>query len=421
MLANYSTSRSVSPRTGGGAMRNAVRWLVAVAFVGLFVVACNKALSPTAPDDPKAAGKDGKVVALTGPGDGGGAGPGDGGGSGPGDCGVTGPNNHGGNCGGGGGGGGTTPPPGGGGGGGTGGTGGLGNVLPAPDPGVCPFRGLGSATGMNLVSGENTGAGDDFLSANSIQGCGLTGAQDVALSWRTPGPGCYSIDTNGSSYDTVLRLYEGCNGLEFFCDDDGGTGLDSLIYRNFYTNQDMTIIVDGYSPNSLGIYTVNIASVDPSFCTDGCGAGFFAQPVNVTNINGPSTGYSFTQGSPSTGFGNGQSIYSDAGGFTVMTEDFDLRDQPFIRTVRADGNLDGPDPFVTFDFESTCPVIVFVLIDPTAGVPPWVTATFFPAGTIVAGASTYQVWGSSVGTAGTVSLGPPMMGNEMYGIVVSTS
>jgi hypothetical protein len=402
-------------------MRNAVRWTVGVAVIGLFVMACSKALSPTAPNDPKGeegSAKDGKVAALVGPSDGGGAGPDDGGASGPDDCGVTGPNNHGGSCGGGGGGGtpGATPTPAGGGGGG--GTGGLGNILPAPDPGVCPFRGLGSSLGLNLISGENAGAGDDFPAGESL--CGVSGGQDVAISWQTSGPGCYRFDTNGSSFDTMIKLYEGCAGEEFFCDDDDGIGLQSQIHRNFFADQSMIIVIDGFSSGSLGVYTLSIDEVDSSFCTDRCGFGIFAQPVNVTGLNAPSAGYQFVQGSPSTGFGNGASIYSDNGTFTVSTGDPDLRDQPFIRTVRADGNTDTPAAYVSFDFESTCDVVVYVLLDTTAGLPPWVDGGYFATGALIIGGNTYEVYGTAVGPAGSIVLGPPGVGNEMYGIVVST-
>ena len=62
--------------------------------------------------------------------------------------------------------------------------------------------------------------------------CGLAAAgigPDLVWLWTPTQAGCYQLDTNGSAYDTVLRIYPTCEGVEIVCDDDAGDGLDSLL------------------------------------------------------------------------------------------------------------------------------------------------------------------------------------------------
>ena len=90
--------------------------------------------------------------------------------------------------------------------------------------------------------------------------CGSNGnAPDVIYTWTAPAADFYQIDTNGSTFDTVLHVYDGTDacGMLLSCDDDTGLGTQSLLGLNLAAGQTIAIVVDGYSANS-GNYTLNI-------------------------------------------------------------------------------------------------------------------------------------------------------------------
>src|SRR6185503_14009150 len=95
-----------------------------------------------------------------------------------------------------------------------------------------------------------------------------------------------TIDTNGSSYDTVLSLRDETCATEIECDDDDGDGTQSLITRTNVPAGTYAVYVDGYNAHS-GAFTVHArgtvangaACTSPLFdthvlsCTGSCVAG----------------------------------------------------------------------------------------------------------------------------------------------------
>ena len=81
-------------------------------------------------------------------------------------------------------------------------------------------------SGRDSVSSSNSGWTGDY-ERGSGDGCGSSSSDpatangvDAMFVWSPPADGCYAVDTYGSDYDTVLRLYTGCDGVEVACDDD---------------------------------------------------------------------------------------------------------------------------------------------------------------------------------------------------------
>ena len=74
-------------------------------------------------------------------------------------------------------------------------------------------------------------------------------------------PAGYRMTTNGSSFDTVLTLYDG-NGREITSDDDGGDGLQSLINRDL-SEGTYYLMVRGFGANTGDVELVVTSDAPP--------------------------------------------------------------------------------------------------------------------------------------------------------------
>jgi hypothetical protein len=114
---------------------------------------------------------------------------------------------------------------------------------------------LGDEVGRALATGDNYSLSDDHRAC-----AGSTGGGDLALGWVAPADGYYTINTEGSTYDTVLDVVlDDCEGENVGCNDDSGGGLWSSVTLNMTRNQPYVIYLDSYSSGSLGTWQLNIA------------------------------------------------------------------------------------------------------------------------------------------------------------------
>lgn len=106
-----------------------------------------------------------------------------------------------------------------------------------------------------VIMGDTTGAGADQAGT-----CGNTaGAPDVVHRLTVPGMlQNLSVDTNGSTFDTVLYLRHGdCTASPIACDDDGGSGTQSAILLGNSLPGQYYLIVDGFGSDA-GSYTLSV-------------------------------------------------------------------------------------------------------------------------------------------------------------------
>lgn len=111
---------------------------------------------------------------------------------------------------------------------------------------------------MSIFNGDTTGLTNDFTPSCQT----FTTAPEVAHEITFPGElESLSVTTDGTSYDTVLYIKEGtCNTPDLACDDDGGTGTQSLIDIVDVPAGTYYIIMDGYNAND-GPYTLTTTGV----------------------------------------------------------------------------------------------------------------------------------------------------------------
>src|SRR6185295_10609593 len=106
------------------------------------------------------------------------------------------------------------------------------------------------------VSGTTLGA------ANSVSGAtcggGGTNAADASFLYTAPIAGSYTIDTFGSSFDTILYVRSStCSGTQLACNDDSGGVVQSQVTLTLTVGQSIVIVVDGYSAAS-GSFNLHI-------------------------------------------------------------------------------------------------------------------------------------------------------------------
>jgi large repetitive protein len=123
--------------------------------------------------------------------------------------------------------------------------------------------------------------------ANYQQSCQSNTGADMAYSLALPVPvASLTIDTEGSTItDTVLSLKDANCGMEFGCDDDGGTGfLSSLTVANV-PKGNYAILVDGFGSSNAGAFKLNVHGIvaPQTACTNALfTSGVLACPSGTT-------------------------------------------------------------------------------------------------------------------------------------------
>lgn len=129
-------------------------------------------------------------------------------------------------------------------------------------PATCGGGDVGELTGV-IASGDLAGTGDDWRTP-AWAGCGDIpgGAEDTSVFWTAPETKRYRFVTDGSTFDTVLMILDGCSTNVLACSDDVGDGdLTSAIEMDIEIGTRVLIVVDGYDASQTGAYSLAVDSV----------------------------------------------------------------------------------------------------------------------------------------------------------------
>jgi hypothetical protein len=104
------------------------------------------------------------------------------------------------------------------------------------------------------------------MSMSGFEGdCGGSGGVDMSYSWTPAATGTHCIDTRGSDYDTVVRLFDAECGEETACDDDGSewigyaSDLTSMVEAEMVAGETVVVVVDAYSSyTTAGSFMLNV-------------------------------------------------------------------------------------------------------------------------------------------------------------------
>jgi hypothetical protein len=122
------------------------------------------------------------------------------------------------------------------------------------------------ASAGGTVIGSNVGATKEAGEPNHGN---ATGGKSVWWTWTAPASGIVNIGTDGTSFDTVLGVYQGTDVASLtpiFEDDDDGSGLCSRAIFNVTAGDTYQIAVDGFGGASGNIQlTVNMGVPNDAF------------------------------------------------------------------------------------------------------------------------------------------------------------
>ena len=103
-----------------------------------------------------------------------------------------------------------------------------------------------------IVLGDTSGGSNQHAG-----GCGGAAAPDDMYRFVAPGPGPYRFHTFGSAFDTVLYVWDECDGPELGCSDDANLELQSEVVVELAGGQEVWVVVDGVDGAS-GPYQLNV-------------------------------------------------------------------------------------------------------------------------------------------------------------------
>lgn len=118
---------------------------------------------------------------------------------------------------------------------------------------VCADSNFEPALGSVVVT-TDTGADTIALS------CGSEGSPERFLAWKAPVSDYFIFDTAGSAFDTVLGLFDECEGTELECNNNVGEGTSSEIVIKLAKDRELLIAADGFAGDQ-GEGVVNVERV----------------------------------------------------------------------------------------------------------------------------------------------------------------
>jgi hypothetical protein len=114
-------------------------------------------------------------------------------------------------------------------------------------------------SGDSAVEGSTQGRSDSYRPSCAY---GSSEAPDLIYQWQPTRSGTYTLDTNGSSFDTILAILDDCGtlGVELDCDDDDGDSTRSSITIEANAFQTYYVVISGYFSTASGNTVLNIVS-----------------------------------------------------------------------------------------------------------------------------------------------------------------
>jgi hypothetical protein len=136
----------------------------------------------------------------------------------------------------------------------------IGPASMCPEPGAA-WMGVGTFSGDTTLGGNDSNPDASCFPEGMLPEA-LEISPDRAYRWVAPGAGTFVFDTEGTEHDTVLYVRSGCMGAVVACNDDidtmAGNTASRVRVNATMAGQEFIVVVDGFSTNSSGPFTVNV-------------------------------------------------------------------------------------------------------------------------------------------------------------------
>jgi hypothetical protein len=121
----------------------------------------------------------------------------------------------------------------------------------------------------DVLTGATTGSIDGWVNS-----CGGGSAADVSAAFTAPADGTYrfALVTPGTSYDSVLAVYDGCGGVELGCDDAWSPAAPNggeEVVVDLTAGQVAVAVVDGFFADGPYELVVHAVTATELACADG--------------------------------------------------------------------------------------------------------------------------------------------------------
>jgi hypothetical protein len=120
------------------------------------------------------------------------------------------------------------------------------------DPPLCETELIIPALPAQII-GDTTGGLSELAST-----CGGANTPERVYEFVAPGPGSYRFDTAGSSFDTVLSIFDACDGPALVCNDDASFELQSELTIDLDGGEKLLVVVDGHDPGDFGPFVLSV-------------------------------------------------------------------------------------------------------------------------------------------------------------------
>jgi len=130
-------------------------------------------------------------------------------------------------------------------------------IPPTPVTGNDDCGSAYALTASGTYGGNDSALTDNAEPATCATSARGRGGHDAFFSFTLTATTTVSLNTDGSSYDTILYIRQGsCTGTEIACDDDSGAGTASAITRSLTAGTYYVILDDFYHTNGDWILNV---------------------------------------------------------------------------------------------------------------------------------------------------------------------
>jgi hypothetical protein len=123
------------------------------------------------------------------------------------------------------------------------------------DPPTCETEQIIPALPAQII-GDTTGGLSELASD-----CGGVDTAERLYEFVAPGPGSYRFNTAGSSFDTVLSVFDTCGGPPLACNDDAGFELHSELIVDLDGGDKLLVAVDGHDPADFGPFVLSVEEI----------------------------------------------------------------------------------------------------------------------------------------------------------------